>query len=400
MPAMPLPKRAKCDPAVKSQILGELSPAQFLAEYWQKKPLRVRGAWPEFRDPLTPEELAGLACTEGVEARLVQEQEGEESDRVRHGPFTDEDFLSLPESHWTLWVRDVEKHAPVLTALLEPFRFIPDWRCDGLSASYAMPQGTVGPQVNEDDMFLWQGQGRQRWQVGTQAESAAMLAGSEFTPQHEWVLEPGDGLYLPAGVVYRGVALEASLSYAVDFHAPTHRELLSSFLEFLLEGVDPDARFADPDLTVQDNPGEISAATLEQARTLLRRSIALDDETLAVWFGRFLSETRPGFRAEPEPELYDEDELREHLRGGGSLERNPGSRFHYIAGLDGEMLLFVDGQEFALGPKVAFMAPLLCRYRVLTLTLLREALKLADARQLLLDLLNEGYLAIYEEESD
>lgn len=372
-------------------LLGEWSPAQFLAEYWQKKPLRVRGAWPEFRDPLTPEELAGLACAEGVEAWLAQDREGEEVDPVRHGPFTDEDFLSLPESHWTLWVRDVEKHAPNLAALLEPFRFIPDWRGDGLTARYAMPQGTVGPQVNEDDVFLWQGQGRQRWQV---------LADGELTPQQEWILEPGDVLYLPAGVSYRGVALEASLSYAVDFHAPRHRELLSGFLEFLLEGVDPDARFADPDLTVPDNPGEISAAALDQVRTLLRRSIALDDETLAVWFGRFLSETRPGFRAEPESEPYDEHELREHLRGGGSLERNPGSCFHYIAGLDGEMLLFVDGQEFALGPKVAFMAPLLCRHRELTLTLLREALKQTDARQLLLDLLSEGYLVIYQEDEE
>ncbi|MBK8534150.1 MAG: cupin domain-containing protein [Candidatus Competibacteraceae bacterium] len=384
-----------------SRILGELSPAQFLAEYWQKKPLWVRGAWPEFCDPLTPEELAGLACTEGVEAWLAQEWEGEESDPVRHGPFTDHDFLSLPESHWTLWVRDVEKHAPNLTALLEPFRFIPDWRGDGLTARYAMPQGTVGPQVNEDDVFLLQGQGRQRWQIGIQqAESATVLAGSELTPQQEWILEPGDGLYLPAGVVYRGVALEASLSYAVDFHAPRHRELLSGFLEFLLEDVDPEARYADPDLMVQENPGEISAAALDQVRTLLRHAIALDDETIAVWFGRFLSETRPGFRAEPESDPYAEDELREHLRGGGTLERNPGSRFYYIAGLDGERLLFVDGQEFALGPKVAFMAPLLCRHRRLTLALLREALKPADARQLLLDLLNEGYLVIYEEDGD
>lgn len=174
-------------------------------------------------------------------------------------------------------------------------------------------------------------------------------------------------------------------------------------MEFVLEGIDPDARYSDPDLAAPDNPGEISAAALDQVRTLLRHAIALDDETLAVWFGRTVSQPKPGFRAEPETDPYSADELRDYLRMGGPLrplERNPGSRFHYIAGLDGEMLLFVDGQEFALGPKVAFMASLLCRHRVLTPTLLREALKQADARQLLLDLLNEGYLVIYEDAED
>ena len=119
-----------------------------------------------------------------------------------------------------------------------------------------------------------------------------------------------------------------------------------------------------------------------------------------MWLGRYLSEPKPGFRAEPEEEPYSEAELREYLRGGGVLERNPGSRFHYIAEPEGEVLLFVDGQEFALGPAVAFMAPLLCRYRSLTPARLREALKQADARQLLLDLLNDGYLLIYEDEDE
>lgn len=380
------------------RVLGDLSPARFLAEYWRKKPLLVHGAWPAFRDPLTAEELAGLACEEGVESRLVLAGEDEESEAARQGPFTDDDFLNLPDAGWTLRVADVEKHAPDLATLLEPFRFIPDWRIDGLTVCYATPPGTVGPRRNDDDRFVLQGQGRQYWQVG--AWSAALnegLAGVEFMPEHEWALEPGDLLYLPPGVVYCGSTLESALLYTVNCRAPSQRELLGGFLEFLLEGIDPDAHYADPDLAVQDNPGEITLATLDQARTWLRCSIALDDETLAVWFGRTLSASKPGFQAEPEPEPYDEDELRDHLRGGGNLERNPGSRFYYMAGVGDETLLFVDGQEFALGPEVAFMAPLLCRHRLLTPALLREALKQPDARQLLLDLVNEGYLVIYEE---
>ncbi|MDS4069761.1 MAG: cupin domain-containing protein [Candidatus Competibacter sp.] len=387
------------------KVLGDLSPAQFLAEYWQKKPLVVRGAWPGFRDPLTPEELAGLACEEGVESRLVLERGGEEPWAVRHGPFADADFMSLPDSHWTLLVQDVEKHAPDLAALLEPFRFIPDWRIDDLMVSYAPPEGTVGPHVDDYDVFLLQGQGRRRWRISTRpVEEGNFLPDTElrilreFAPEREWILEPGDLLYLPPRMAHYGVALEPCLTYSVGFRAPSHRELLGGFMEFLLDGIDPEARYIDPDLIPQDNPGEIGPAALNKIRALLRRFIALDDETIAVWLGRALSEPKPGFRAEPEAEPYDESELRAHLRGGGTLERNPGSRFHYIAEPEGETILFVDGQEFALGPGVEFMAPLLCRHRVLTPALLREALGSVDARQLLLDLLDEGYLAIYEED--
>jgi len=386
------------------KVLGELTPAQFLAEYWQKQPLLVRGAWPGFQDPLTPEELAGLACEEGVESRLVLERGGEKPWELRHGPFVDDDFLKLPDSHWTLLVQDVEKHASDLTALLEPFRFIPDWRIDDLMISYAPPAGSVGPHVDDYDVFLLQGQGRRRWQISRRpVESDNCLPDTElrilreFVPEQEWILEPGDLLYLPPGVVYRSSAMESGLIYTLDCCAPRHRELLGGFLEFLQEGIDPDARYADPDLAVQDHPGEIGHAALARVRELLRRTIALDDETLAVWFGRTLSAPKPGFQAEPEPEPYDEEELREHLRAGGNLERNSGSRFYYIAEPERETVLFVDGQEFALGSDVAFVAPLLCRHRVLTPALLREALKQPDTRQLLLDLLNEGYLVIYED---
>jgi 50S ribosomal protein L16 3-hydroxylase len=389
------------------RVLGDLSPAQFLAEYWQKKPLLVRGAWPGFVNPLSPEELAGLACEEGVEARLVLERAGAAPWELRHGPFSEADFLSLPDSHWTLLVQDVEKHAPDLAALLEPFRFIPDWRIDDLMISYAAPAGTVGPHIDDYDVFLLQGQGQRRWQISSRnVEADNCLPDTElrilrdFTAEQEWILQPGDLLYLPPRIAHYGVALQPCLTYSIGFRAPGHRELLSGFAEFLVDNVDAEARYTDPDLLLQENPGEIGLAALSRLRGLLRQAIALDDETLTVWLGRYLSEPKPGFRAEPEEEPYSEAELRDYLRGGGVLERNPGSRFHYIAEPEGEVLLFVDGQEFALGPAVVFMAPLLCRYRSLPPARLREALKQADARQLLLDLLNDGYLLIYEDEDE
>lgn len=375
------------------RMLGALSPARFLAEYWRKKPLLVRGAWLDFHDPLTPEELAGLACESAVESWLMVQPDRATPVEMRHGPFTDDDFLTLPDHGWMLSVRDVENHAPDLAALLEPFRFIPDWRCDGLTVHYAMPPAETEPCGCDSDVFILQGQGRRQWWIG-----AASADG--FSPDHEWLLEPGDLLYLPLGVTHRSATLVSGFHYAVAFRTPSQRELLSRFAEFLLEDLDPDARLAEPDLTVQDHPGEIGPAAFAQVRALLRRAMALDDETINGWFGRYLSTPKPGFAAEPELEPYAADEVQEHLRNGGQLERNPGARFYFSAGLGGDTVLFVNGQEFALGPKAAFMAPLLCQHRVLTPALLRNALKQSDARRLLLDLLNEGHLVIYEADSD
>jgi len=385
-----------------SRLLGGLSPTHFLRDYWQKQPLLIRGALPDFRDPFSAEELAGLACEEGVEARLVLERDGTHPWELRHSPFTDQDFLTLPETHWTLLVQDAEKHAPDLAAIIEPFRFIPDWRIDDLMISYAAPQGSVGPHVDEYDVFLLQGGGRRRWQISTRAVGADnVLPAAElrilrdFTPEQEWILEPGDILYLPPRVAHHGVALEPCLSYSIGFRAPSHRELLSGFLDFLVDNIDPDARYTDPDLHLQDNPGALTAVTLTKVKGLLRQYLNVEDGVLESWFGRYATEPKPPFGAEPELGPLNEAELKAHLGGGGTLERNPGSRFAYTEqGKD--VVLFVDGQEFLLDPSVAFLAPLLCQHRVLTPSLLRGALKQAPARALLLDLLNEGYLVIYE----
>lgn len=214
------------------QLLGGLSAAQFLREYWQKQPLLIRKAMPHWRDPLSPEELAGLACEPGVEARLVLQRAGVGPWSVRHGPFSEADFLTLPETHWTLLVQDAEKQAPALLGdFLEPFRFIPDWRCDDLMISYAPTDGSVGPHWDQYDVFLLQGKGRRRWQISTQPlQPDNLLPDTElrilcdFTPEQEWLLEPGDMLYLPPRVAHHGVAVEPCLTYSIGWRAPAYRE--------------------------------------------------------------------------------------------------------------------------------------------------------------------------------
>lgn len=387
------------------QLLGGLSPARFLRDYWQKQPLLIRRAMPAWRDPISPEELAGLACEPGVEARLVLERGGDRPWRVRHGPFSEADFAALPETHWTLLVQDAEKQAPALLGdFLEPFRFIPDWRCDDLMISYAAPHGSVGPHWDEYDVFLLQGQGRRRWGVSARpVDPDAILPDlelrllSDFTPEQEWLLEPGDMLYLPPRVAHHGVAVEPCLTYSIGLRAPAERELLMGFMELLVETADPAARYADPELELQDNPGEITPATLARIDALLRRLTAFDETLVARWFGRFITEPKEGFAAEPEAEPWTLTELQDYLRGGGTLERHPGSRFAFIK-QGANALLFIDGQEFELGPAAASLAPPLCRRRTLTAGLLRQALREEAAGALLLDLVNEGYLASYADD--
>ena len=52
-------------------MLGGLTASEFLRDYWQKKPLVIRQAFPGFQCPVSPDELAGLACEEAVESGIV-----------------------------------------------------------------------------------------------------------------------------------------------------------------------------------------------------------------------------------------------------------------------------------------------------------------------------------------
>ena len=383
------------------QLPEGLDAPRFLREYWQKKPLLIRRGWPGFDDPLSPEELAGLACEEGVEARLVLQGAGSKPWQLRHGPFGEEDFAELPETHWSLLVHDAEKQLPELHAIIEPFRFIPDWRIDDLMISYAAPGGSVGPHSDDYDVFLLQGLGRKRWQIDTKPTAADKILPetelrilTDFTAEREWILEPGDILYLPPKIAHHGIALDSCLTYSIGFRAPGMRDLVGGFLAYLMDDLDPDARYADPDLSVQDNPGEITATALSKVRNCLLQQLSTDAGMIESWFGRFITEPKPGFEAVPAEKGLSAAQIETHLSSGGRLTRNPGSRFAYVDHGSGETALFVDGQEFVLGPEAAFLAPLLCRYRTLDAARLQSALTQPAAHALLVDLINEGYLII------
>jgi len=345
------------------QILGGLSRKEFLKKYWQKKPLLIRQAFPDYESPISAEELAGLACEEGVESRLVMEQGGEEPWQLRHGPFVERDFTSLPESHWTLLVQAVDHHIPELARLLDEFDFIPNWRIDDLMISFAQTHGSVGPHLDNYDVFLLQVQGSRHWHINEHDYSDDdLMPGTElrilenFESEQDWILEPGDMLYLPPAVAHHGIALDDCLTFSIGFRAPIQKELLSSFAEHLDEYTD-DVFYSDPDLSLSEASGEIKAEHLEAIRELMISSMS-HSEMFNSWFGRFITDNSSNEFGYESGEL-DEDDFYEQFKEIGSLNRNGVIRLSYID-YDESIKLFIAGNEFSLSDSYLPLVSYLC----------------------------------------
>lgn len=344
------------------KILGGLKREDFLKQYWQKKPLLIRQAFPNYQSPISAEELAGLACEEGVESRLVEEH-GDEPWQLRHGPFVERDFTSLPESHWTLLVQAVDHHIPELAQLLDEFDFIPTWRIDDLMISFAQAQGSVGPHLDNYDVFLLQVQGSRHWHINEDDYSDEdFMPGTElrllenFEATQDWILEPGDMLYLPPGVAHHGIALDDCLTFSIGFRAPTQKELLSSFAEHLDEYMD-DVFYSDPDLSLQEASGEIKTEHIEAIRKLMVSSMS-HSEMFDSWFGRFITDNSNNEFGYEGGEL-DEDDFYEQFKEIGSLNRNGVIRLSYID-YDESIKLFIAGNEFNLSDSYLPLVSYLC----------------------------------------
>lgn len=282
--------------------LGDISIEQFLAEYWQKKPLLIRQAFKNFQSPIDANQLAGMALAEEVESRLIIEQrqpQGPSQWDLKCGPFSEQDFQELPESHWTLLVQAVDHFMPDMAALLDQFRFIPNWRLDDLMVSYAPVGGSVGPHFDYYDVFLLQAQGQRRWQVGQSCtEDSERLEGTPlsilktFDETEDWTLEPGDMLYLPPQLAHWGVSQsDDCMTFSVGFRAPSHADIISEFSQHLASKLPAHQRYSDPQLTAQTNSGEISTQAIEQVQELLREALSKPSD-IANWLGSYMTEAK------------------------------------------------------------------------------------------------------------
>ncbi|SDN58879.1 cupin domain-containing protein [Vreelandella arcis] len=382
-------------------LLGDLTPAEFLASYWQQKPLLIRGAIPDYISPIEPDELAGLACEPGIEARLVEENGPDGAWQVSHGPFDEATFERLPEGNWSLLVQAVDHYLPSVAALLDEFDFLPRWRLDDIMISYAPPGGSVGPHVDQYDVFLFQASGNRRWQLGGQpGDDAPIVQGIdlriletfEVEADSEWVLEPGDMLYLPPGWAHHGVSqTDNCMTMSVGFRAPSADEAVTSYADYRGEQLPASLRYSDAGRVPAAHSGELDDVSVERMRQLILSTLD-NPKQIAQWFGRAMTQPKYVDQVVPLDTPLDEASLVAQLQEGEPLYHMPGSRFAWRSD-NGTTTLFADGEAYAceepLAKRLASSAPLH-----------DDVLELPGAKALITQLINTGSLSWLQDDDD
>ena len=286
------------DVAPASPLLGGLAPRAFMRRHWQKRPLVVRGALPDVAPPVSRGELFALAARDDVESRLVERRGKAWS--LRHGPFARRALPGLKQRDWTLLVQGVDLHVEAAHALLSRFRFVPDARLDDVMVSYAADGGGVGPHVDSYDVFLLQVQGRRRWRIAPPGDAALVPDAplkilARFEPDEEWVLEPGDMLYLPPRWAHDGIADGECMTCSIGFRAPAKDEVQREVLQRLLDAAEPAASpvlYRDASHGATDTPGRIPRALQAFGADAVARFVD-DPKGLARALGEWLSEPKP-----------------------------------------------------------------------------------------------------------
>ena len=378
---------------------------EFLQDYWQKKPLYIPAALNGFDDPLEPEELAGLACEDEIAARIILDN-GNNDWQVRNNPFSEDDFTSLPATHWTVLVQDLNKHIGELDLLLEAFSFLPAWRIDDVMVSYAAPHGGVGPHTDQYDVFLLQGMGTRRWQISSGKDDQELIEGLDlrilknFTAEQEFLLQPGDMLYLPPGVQHYGVSDEPCMTYSIGLRAPSQLELLGDYIDHstLKQNNEAEPRYRDPSLANNHNSGEISTEAIENITALIK-NIPSDADEIKQWFGQFITSTHHALENIPLQPETDAQEFLHHIQQGNVLYRNAASRFAYIENSDSTDI-FVDSSSITLTGALANAAITICNHRQFTANELSDLLANTECLDLLCAWHENGLLEFADDDDN
>jgi 50S ribosomal protein L16 3-hydroxylase len=365
-------------------LLGGISPKQFLREYWQKKPLLIRQAIPGFRGILEPDELAGLACEEDAQSRLVRYSRGKWL--LENGPFAEDRFSRLPKSNWTLLVQGVNHHLAEAEDLLRCFDFIPHARLDDLMVSFAPNGGGVGPHFDSYDVFLLQGMGKRRWRVSAQhdlslVENAPLRILKHFDIQQEYVLDAGDMLYLPPHLAHWGIAIGDCMTYSIGFRAPSTQELINQFLGYLQENLSVDGMYSDRDLSLQKHAAEIGDDMVGRVYESLKK-IRWNKELVGDFLGQYLSEPKSHIVFSPPATIGLERFHKNLMRTGLQLDLKTQALFHAKS-------FFINGERVAMQPGWSTSLKVLADSRRLS----AESLQHLDEQ--LLAQLHQWYLAGY-----
>lgn len=379
-------------------LLGGISPAEFMAQYWQKKPLLIRNAIPDFKPLLARSALFELAEQEDVESRLIVAN-GDKW-KLSHGPVKPKSLPSLKKSNWTLLVQGVDMHDAQVHALKNQFRFAPDARLDDLMISFATDGGGVGPHLDSYDVFLLQAHGTRRWRIGQQKDgtlqaNVPLKILANFKPEQEFDLLPGDMLYLPPRYAHDGVAVGECMTYSIGFKAPKEvdlgRELLLRFADDTQEDqedtvddaggtqqkVKPDVLYRDADQLAVEHPAEIPAELLAFARQAVDKALA-DPDALARNLGEYLTEPKANV-------WFDEPEDDVVLTRQNRVTLSPRSQMMFDA-----RHIFLNGESWRAAGNDAKLMRRLADQRCLNAA---ELTKASDgAVSLLQEWIDEGWL--------
>ncbi|GAB3519734.1 ribosomal protein uL16 3-hydroxylase [Photobacterium alginatilyticum] len=362
----------------------------FMSEYWQKKPTVIKGGFKDFVDPISPDELAGLAMEEEVDSRYIAKRGNKWE--VSHGPLS---FDNMPEDNWSFVVQAANHWHEGAAKLVTPFHQLPSWLFDDLMISYSTPGGGVGPHIDQYDVFIIQGSGKRHWRVGPKKDDyeeefghPALRQIKGFEPIIDEILEPGDILYIPPGYPHDGYAIDTSMSYSVGFRSPKKQELLSSLADFVIANEMGDVHYHNPDLPTRTNSGAILNEEYQDLEAMMR-SLLAHPHLMKQWMGEHLSNSRHELDIISAEPPWQNSETYQFLENGETMKRLGGLRAFYYP--EQPYILYINGERFELPEECSFAATYLCDNEQVTSASLGKQLDHPAFIALLTQLVNLGY---------
>lgn len=313
----------------KVKLLGDLTLEDFFSEYWEKKPLLIRGAIENLDDLAEVQDLIDLSMDKDFESRLIIQGKSAQDFQMEHGPFDQKKFKNLEAKKWTLIAHNLNLLAPPFFEIQKQIQFLPDWIFDDIMATYSKPGCTVGAHIDNYNVFIFQGKGERKWQLQLNPNKEFIpdidvKILKEFTADIEWDLKPGDLIYIPPHVAHYGVSTTESISYSIGLKSLDHERLINHYVTWMMSNYEDDGFIKlDFDKKIANDPFKIDAETLSKVKAYLEKSLS-EEHDLDLWFTNFLTapreEIKPGETMTPK-------ELREHLKDGGVVLKDQFARF-------------------------------------------------------------------------
>lgn len=376
---------------------GELTPEIFLKKYWQKKPLLIKNAIENFVDPISADELAGLAMEEEIQSRIIAQINTEKSQnewQVSHGPF--DDYSLYGEDYWTLLVQATNNWSEATNKLLKPFNFIPNWRLDDVMVSFSTPNGGVGPHLDQYDVFILQGEGQRQWQVGLPDSTLETLIPhpdlkqvSAFTPIIDVITESGDLLYIPPNHPHNGIAITNAVNFSIGFQSPNSQELWSGFADKLLDNNAGIERFNDPTRTVTSASETVSLQDISDLKTLMLAEIN-NQSKFNQFIGCQLTQCQHALELLIPKEAFSVGDVQAFI-ADDEVEIHPVLGIKVLLIESDNQHLYVCGEVFDFSETSLAFAQKLAKKEILTTNFLKSISTCLINVQLLTNLLNTGF---------